>query len=159
MRQGIAASPRRAQDDVFPWAHGLSQTMPKYRALARMSLTRDEAIPKSPSPRCDARLQRSRDTFADIEQVWRGATDTPTAKRTKHTDSRQTTLDSFALSMGMRDKRGSPQSPPRGLPQRPPPSSPLTASSAESVPDDASDGLASPARAFFDALGTSPTPH
>lgn len=128
---------------TFPWQQGWSEQLPRYRELAKMT-----PAPATPAtPQCSARLQRKRDPFADVEQVWRDAVDTPSMPRTKRARplSTQTTLESFLLAAPRADEGGA-----ASLPSSP-------TSSTSSVPGEELDELAPAARRWVRMLGSSPT--
>ncbi|WFD03206.1 hypothetical protein MOBT1_001895 [Malassezia obtusa] len=76
---------------TFPWQQGWSEQLPRYRELAKMSPSRTSPT----SPQCAARLQRKRDTFADVEHVWRHAMDTPPTNAKRRRRAAQPTLDAY----------------------------------------------------------------
>ncbi|WFC96078.1 hypothetical protein MBRA1_002734 [Malassezia brasiliensis] len=137
---GGPTPPRMSPSDApptptFPWQQGWSERLPRYRELAKMT-----PAPAGPAtPQCSARLQRKRDPFADVEQVWRDAVDTPSMPRTKRVRplSTQTTLESFLLAAPRADEGGA-----TSLPSSP-------ASSTSSVPGEEPDELAPAARRWL----------
>lgn len=156
---------------LLSWQQNLGEHLPKYRKLARMSpATPHATCPATPSslecttPRMrtpsTARLERKQDAFAMIEEVWRGAMDTPKSAanpaqplqaRQQQTTCTQTTLDTFTRPLPGRHHMAPPA--PRAFP----PSPPDSLSSCSTVPGDSDDDLGSPTRSWIRALGSSPT--
>lgn len=161
------APPSKARRDecvMFPWQHDLDEHLPKYRKLAHLSPER--ALPTTPPPLQrryhaplklepgSARVERKADNFAMVKEVWRGAMDTPKtttpapAKKQETRHAQQTTLDAFT-----RPTKTTNVPEPRTLP----PSPPDSLSSCSSIPGDSDDDIASPARTWIRALGSSPS--
>lgn len=153
---------RRDERVMFPRQQNLDAHVPKYRKLAHMSPAR--TLPTTPPPRRyhaplklepgSARVERKADTFAMVKEVWRGAMDTPKAampapaRKQEAQRAQQTTLDAFT-----RPTETTHVPEPRALP----PSPPDSLSSCSTIPGDSDDEIASPARTWIRALGSSPS--
>ncbi|KAL4402016.1 hypothetical protein ACI68E_001668 [Malassezia pachydermatis] len=100
---------------MFTWQRGLADHMPKYKKWAHMETSPDDRASKTTShaptmrsPTCAARWHHGRDQFAYIEQVWHGATDTPTQTRAPPKTQQQTTLDAFMKREAVRSDTAPP---------------------------------------------------
>lgn len=159
--QVLPSKTRRDERVMFPWQHDLDEHLPKYRKLAHMSPER--ALPTTPPRRYhaplklepgSARVERKADNFAMVKEVWRGAMDTPKvttpapAKQQEMRHTQQTTLDAFT-----RPTKTTNVPEPKALP----PSPPDSLLSCSTIPGDSDDDIASPARTWIRALGSSPS--
>ena len=165
-QRSTSATPVKTGRDecvLFPWQQDLDAHLPKYRKLAHMSPAR--TLPTTPPPRRyraplrlepgSARVERKADTFAMVKEVWRGAMDTPSAatpapaRKPETRQAQQTTLDAFTRpttkTTHVPESRALPPSPPDSL------------SSCSTIPGDSDDEIASPARTWIRALGSSPS--
>ena len=165
-QRSTSATPVKTGRDecvLFPWQQDLDAHLPKYRKLAHMSPAR--TFPTTPPPRRyraplrlergSARVERKADTFAMVKEVWRGAMDTPSAatpapaRKPETRQAQQTTLDAFTRpttkTTHVPESRALPPSPPDSL------------SSCSTIPGDSDDEIASPARTWIRALGSSPS--
>lgn len=165
-QSSTSATPLKTRRDecvLFPWQQDLDAHLPKYRKLAHMSPAR--TLPTTPPPRRyhaplklepgSARVERKADNFAMVKEVWRGAMDTPSAatpapaRKPETRQAQQTTLDAFTRpttkTTHVPESRALPPSPPDSL------------SSCSTIPGDSDDEIASPARTWIRALGSSPS--
>ncbi|WFD43895.1 hypothetical protein MPSI1_002560 [Malassezia psittaci] len=112
------------------------------------------------TPQSAARYQNKRDAFADVENVWRYAIDTPTtrySKRKRTQDSSQTKVDHFFLPRTESSQEEATKTICSGSASESSQSQSSSYSSSSSILGEASDELSSPARAWLHTLGSSPS--